>query len=319
MAENRNGKHGKTVTKADVILAQIERLVRQTASLEARVGQGGGNAGGYGEVIRKLQEENAKLKQEIRYVSAQIEGVCATITKMVQKLPSQISGGAVPVEGADGVRISNVEFDYDALGYSVAKRIYVPQAIAEEIDYEQLAGKVADKMPPVTIDYDELGYSVAKRMYIPNAIAEDVDYDQIADKICEKVPAFSTPREPEYVETHNYAEPMSVNAEIDYDLLAAKVAEAIPEQEAISADYIAARVAEQIIIPQSEAMSDVSSIDLDVEELSRKVADKIALPDFDPSEIKINEEKLAEAVAQRLSQIQDETAAEASPAAYGSS
>ena len=82
-------------------------------------------------------------------------------------------------------------------------------------------------------------------------------------------------------------------------------------QEAVSPDYIAARVAEQIIVPQTAVQAD--SVDLDVEELSRKVADKIAIPAYEPSEA-VNEERLAEAVAERLKE-REETA-EALPAAY---
>ena len=76
MGDNKNGK-GLTV--GNVILTRVDQLSRQVASLEARVAAGDGNA-----VIRKLTEENAKLKREISYVSAQIEGLYTTLAKMIQ-------------------------------------------------------------------------------------------------------------------------------------------------------------------------------------------------------------------------------------------
>lgn len=332
MGDNKNGKG---MTKADVLLTRVEQLSRQVSSLEARVARGmqGGNAGaGNDAVIRKLTEENATLKKEISYVSAQIEGLFTTLSKMISKLPEKMgansSAGSVGMDVDDlasrvaakiiipddfggydaGGVVSSAGIDYDKLGYSVAKRLYVPQAIAEEVDYDKLAEKLSEKMPPVEIDYAELGYSVAKKMYIPQAIAEDVDYDQIADKVLEKMPAFAAAAE----ETaYTSSETVSVQAEIDYDLLASKVAEAVAVQEPVSPDYIAARVAEQIIIPQTAVQAE--AVDLDVEELSRKVADKIALPAYEPAE-NVDEERIAEAIAERLKE--SEESGEAAPAAY---
>lgn len=342
MSDNKNGKG---FTKADIVLTRVEQLTRQVASLEARIVKGGGDVASAA-VIRKLTEENATLKKEISYVSAQIEGLFTALSRTLSKLPEQVAArGAlgesvtaradidvddlasrvaakiiIPESGVAAVdaetladKLGSAPLDYDALGYAVAKRLYVPQAIAEEVDYDVLAQKVTEKMPPLTVDYDDLGYSVAKRIYIPQAIAEEVDYDEIANKVLEKIPAFasSAVSETAYATAEPVGEPLSVQAEIDYDLLASKVAEAVSVQEAVSPDYIAARVAEQIIVPQTAVQAD--SVDLDVEELSRKVADKIAIPAYEPSET-VNEERLAEAVAERLKE-REETA-EATPAAY---
>lgn len=217
---------------------------------------------------------------------------------LAEKLNSVSSAPAAPAAIAD--------IDYDELGYAVAKRMYIPQAVTEEIDYDKLAKEVTGKMPAVNIDYEELGYAVAKRLFIPQAVAEEFDYDAIADKIAEKMPAPTftvaaeetavAAAEPEQIEPVQ-VEPVQVQAVIDYDLLAAKVAEAVSVQEPVSPDYIAARVAEQIIIPQT--VSNAQPVDLDVEELSRKVADKIVMPAYD-ADAALNEERIAQAVAERL-------------------
>ena len=349
MSDNKNAKG---MTKADVILTRIEQLTKQVSSLETRVARGlaGINSGANVKtnasagasvnndaIIRRLTEENATLKKEISFVSAQIEGLFASLSKLINKLPEKM--GAVPASGGSNIDVddlasrvaakiiipetdfsgfepassatpANIDasgLDYDALGYAVAKRLYVPQAIAEEVDYDKLVDKLSDKLPPVQVDYDELGATVAKRMYIPQAIAEDIDCDAIAEKVLEKLPAYSAVAD----ETaYASAEPVSVQAEIDYDLLASKVADAVGVQEPVSPDYIAARVAEQIVVPQT---MQAESVDLDVEELSRKVADKIALPSYEPAE-NVDEERLAEAIAERLKE--SEETDEATPASY---
>ncbi|MDE6691335.1 MAG: hypothetical protein K2K04_05130, partial [Clostridia bacterium] len=347
MGDNRNERG---MTKADVILTRIEQLTKQVASLETRVARGLANVNSNNAnasakpsanndvansaVIRKLTEENAMLKKEISFVSAQIEGLYASLSKLINKLPEKMTGkgGKLDMDVDDlasrvaakiiipetdfsgfeptGGTVSAAGIDYDALGYSVAKRLYVPQAIAEEVDYDKLAEKLSDKLPPVQVDYDELGSTVAKRMYIPQAIAEDVDYDAIANKVLEKLPAYSVADETAYAS----AEPLNVQAEIDYDLLASKVADAVGVQEPLSPDYIAARVAEQIIVPQTAVQAE--AVDLDVEELSRKVADKIALPAYEPAE-NVDEERLADAIAERLKESVETE--ETTPASYEAS
>ena len=262
MSDNKNGKG---FTKADIVLTRVEQLTRQVASLEARIVKGGGDVASAA-VIRKLTEENATLKKEISYVSAQIEGLFTALSRTLSKLPEQVAArGAlgepvtaradidvddlasrvaakiiIPESGVAAVdaetladKLGSAPLDYDALGYAVAKRLYVPQAIAEEVDYDVLAQKVTEKMPPLTVDYDDLGYSVAKRIYIPQAIAEEVDYDEIANKVLEKIPAFasSAASETAYATAEPVGEPLSVQAEIDYDLLASKVAERLKERE----------------------------------------------------------------------------------------
>lgn len=266
------------LTKADLILSKMDALAKQTAGLEARVANSSSDA-----VLRRITEENAKLKKDINYLSAQLEGVCVTLVRLIKKLPSEMyaTGG----------------IDVDDLSSRVASKIIIPEAELGQIDTEALAGKLNGA--PAEIDYDELGFAVAKRLYIPQAVAEEVDYDRLAKKIAQNLPALAAATE-ETAATA-YAEPVSVQAELDYDLLAEKIAEIVNVQEPVSADYIAARVAEQIIIPQTVA---AGGVDLDVEELSRKVADKIVIPKYEPAEA-VSEERIAETVAERIREEQE--------------
>ena len=337
----------------DVILEKVDSISDRITRIESEMSASRANSG-MDAVIRKLGEENAKLKREISFVSAQIEGLFATLSNMIGKMPEKINARvavakgdvaemgyaetapvavdldvedlaarvaskiSVPEQGYSAaatptsVTLDGTNMDYDTLGYAVAKRIYIPQAIVEQIDYDLLAEKLAEKMPPIAVDYEDLGLSVAKRIYVPQAIAEDVDYDEIAQKVIEKLPELSTIANAVSETAYSSAEPVatqSVHAEIDYDQLVSRIAEAVSVQESISPDYIASKVAEQIILPQTATSADVN---LDVEELSRKVADKIVIPAYEHNDV--SEERIAEAVYERLHE-QDETAA-ASPLAY---
>lgn len=338
MSDNKNAR----MTKADVILLRLEKLTQTVNEMEDKLTGSDNDA-----AIKKLNDESAKLKQEIRFVSAQLESVCTTLARMLQKLPEKISATPAGIDvdelssrvaakiiipdnsldedalaeklnmSASPVAVAApMDIDYEALGYSVAKKLYVPQAIAEEVDYDKLADKVAGKLPPVQVDYDELGYSVAKKLYVPQAVAEEIDYDTLADKVAARVPAISslvdesafTSAEPVRAEIDYQVlaskiadvvparEPVAVQAEIDYDTLAQKLAGAVSVQEPISADYIAAKVAEQIVIPET---MQAEAANIDVEELSRKVADKIAIPAYEPVAA-VNEERLAEMIADKL-------------------
>lgn len=87
----------------------------------------------------------------------------------------------------------------------------------------------------------------------------------------------------------SFASPESVpapRAEIDYDKLAAKIAEMLPVQEYISPDYIACKVAEQIVVPESHASAQaapageprsVSRVPVDLQLDEEDLADRIAL------------------------------------------
>ena len=357
------------MTKADVILMKMDKLNKQMAAVEARTKTIKiPDADYYTALEKKIDEQGQIFKEEMHFLSAQMESVFSTIEKILSdlnakvdaikvpdnltmdvdelssrvaakiiipdmstdidedKLADEISSRIVvpdavlgeidteklaeeisekiyvPAPEAKVVATSATpEIDYDALGFTVAKYLYVPQVIAEEFDYDEIANRIAEKIPapqvttyaqPVEttatvsdIDYDALGISIAKNIYVPQAIAEDFDYDEVADKIAAKMPA------PQVAAAEYAPVAAPVQAEVDYDLIAQKVAAAVSVQEAVSPDYIAAKVAEQIIIPENSEM--------DIEELSRKVADKIVLPAVQ-STATVDEDRLAYAVAERL-------------------
>lgn len=234
MAENVNGSR----TKADLIVEKLDRFDGRVASVEKEVNAFSAavaESKSLAEAAAKANaEEQERIKTEIKYVSAQLESVCISLNATLVKISEEL----------DELKKSR-QPDIDELASLVASKIVIPE--------------VGATAQPREMDYDALGYAVAKSIYVPQAVAEEIDYDDLATKIADKLPA------PEYVVP--VAEP--AQAEVDYDLIAARVA-AVVSADPVSPDYIAARVAEQIVVPAAEQV--------DYETLAAKISEKIVVP-----------------------------------------
>lgn len=234
MAEYMNGSR----TKADLIVEKIDQFDERVANIEDKIS-------GFVSAIeenRQLVQTTAKaestdsdrLKTEIKYVSAQLESVCVMLNMSLTKITDEIAELK-----------KRQQPDLDELASLIASKIIIPE--------------VGRSVEPEHLDYDALGCAVAKSIYVPQAVAEEIDYDDLATKIADKLPA------PEYI----VPAPQAAQAEVDYDLIAARVAAAV-NSEAISPDYVAAKVAEQIVVPTAEAV--------DYDELAEKLSERIVVP-----------------------------------------
>lgn len=172
-------KLGKKSGVAETILERLEQLSAQVSAIEERTA-----ASSESGIIAKLTEENAKLEKEVRFVSAQLESVCETLSKMMQKLSAQVEE-------------NGSKFDVDELSACLAAKIVIP------------GGEDAVSENAPSIDYDALGEAVASRMSA-----------YLSDK------------------------------QSDCELISEKIIAALPVNEPVSPDYIAAKVSEQIIVPQ---------------------------------------------------------------------
>ncbi len=200
--------------------------------------------------VQTIVRENAEIDYDV------------LVDKIVARLPMQ-EGAAQPVQA---------EIDYDTLAARVAERIALPAAaaapvyepvqVSAEIDYDALADKVAERIPAPQVVSD--GTPVQTVVHE----SAEIDYDTLAAKVAERieVPA------PAIVPATVAAEPVQVSAEVDYDLIADKVISRIPVQEVISPDYIASRVAEQLIIPEA------GNAQIDYDTLAEKVAERMPAP-----------------------------------------
>lgn len=200
--------------------------------------------------VQTIVRENAEIDYDV------------LVDKIVARLPMQ-EGAAQPVQA---------EIDYDTLAARVAERIVLPAAaaapvyepvqVSAEIDYDALADKVAERIPAPQVVSDGTPVQTVVRE------SAEIDYETLAAKVAERieVPA------PAIVPATVAAEPVQVSAEVDYDLIADKVISRIPVQEVISPDYIASRVAEQLIIPEA------GNAQIDYDTLAEKVAERMPAP-----------------------------------------
>ena len=228
------------------------------------------------------------------------------VDKIVARLPVQ----------DDAPLAAKADIDVEELARKVAENVSVPApvyaeaapayagavsaaqavTVSAEIDYDCLAEKVASRIPAPEV---HTVYSEAAPAAVP--VSAEIDYEELAEKVASKIPA------PQVQAVYSEAAPAAVpvTAEIDYNELADKVISRIPLQEAVSPDYVAAKIAEQIILPQAP------EVKFDYDELAGKVAEKITLPQAEvhayaeaaPAAVaaEIDYDALAEKVAEKVS------------------
>ncbi|MDE6585877.1 MAG: hypothetical protein K2K80_04280 [Clostridia bacterium] len=283
--------------KADALLAEtrqmnssivnaLDSLSRQTRASE--------RAGAQGEAVyAAINEEIKALKRELRYMAIQSASIFEGVTEKINELKAALDGidTSKLAEKSSEAKAAAPQIDYDLLADKVAERTaaktpVATSASAEPIDYDLLADKVAertaDKTPsypstyPVTykseanIDYDALVEKIVSRMPAPKVVADgkttvvaapapapEIDYDALARKVAAVIPAASR----------------SGNSAVNTDEMVERIVARIPVPETISPDYIASKVAEQIVVPKS------GGSDLDYNKLASAVASRIVIPE----------------------------------------
>ncbi|MGN0804977.1 MAG: hypothetical protein ACI4MS_06310 [Candidatus Coproplasma sp.] len=345
-----DGKRGDS----EIVLERLEKFGGQIASIDARLNNVlatvGANYSAGQTTIAKITEESEKLKTEVRYLSAQLESVCITLAKSIQKIADEVAeiknrGVNANIDVDDlsssvaskiiipdtakvdtdelASKLSGMQIDYDSLGYSVAKNMYIPQVVAEEFNYDELADKLISKMPEpapaqvVDLDYGMLGVNVAKNLIIPQAVAEELDYEELSTKIVEKLPEQEV-KDIDYGQlgvsvAKNLIIPQAVAEELDYEELSTKIVEKLPEQEVKDIDYgqLGVSVAKNLVIPQAlaeeidynELASKIAQMSpeeqLSSDYIASKVAEQIVIPTVATS-AEIDIEELADKIAERI-------------------
>jgi len=249
------------------------------------------------ELQGNIQTDFDALKQEFRFIAMQSESIFSALSEKVQELNNLLDGR--PLDETAATRDADIDYDY--LAEKVAEKLPVQSVdgarvysgVQQEIDYDLLVDKLIARLPvqevaPLqgNIDYDELADRLARRMPTQEIAAasalpvnvsvadRSIDYEYLADKIVSRLPAQEV---------------------VSPDYIASKVAEQIvvPQQEELSADYIASKVAEQIVLPEITAEVDSDTIaelvadklgsvpagDIDYDYLAAKVAQQIELPE----------------------------------------
>ncbi len=233
-----------------------------------------------------LGDECESLRRELNYLAVQSASIFDNISEKFTELKELIEEGekSYGKAASEASQPSVAEIDYDRLADKLAKRmaensvqsrpypgtVYAPAQAP--VDYDLLAEKLAARMP-------------AQQVY-PAAVQPVIDYDLLADKLALRMPQTQTamsaqPYGAPAIDYDTIAQKIAVLItidklpEINSDEIADKVISRMPAQEVYSPDYIASRIAEQIIIPPMQA-----EMDFDYEYLSGRVADKIAVPDM---------------------------------------
>ena len=257
-------------------------------------------------MFEKLQAENSALKQELLYLAKQSENIYAGLAEKLNELqgvvpqaaPAQPAGetlGAGYYELADRLtelsdRLVDLSARVDALSTATEGRSD-DDALNEKfaILYDKIDGVAADtikSMPRRTSD--GLSEEVSDRL---NRVMEllrknEGAHSMLADKfeiLSMRVEQFgyeSAKAQPQ-IQAQPQPQPQiqpvapvavaAPVAEIDYDKLAEKVAEVLSVREALSPDYIASKVAEQIVLPDMNA----AVAEVDSSEIAKEVASLI--------------------------------------------
>ncbi len=154
------------------------------------------------------------------------------------------------------------------------------------------ARQVAEIYNSLTEEYE----SVKREMKYLAAQSENI-YLDLTGKINQLISMMGgTP-----VET--VAAPVSTQAaEIDYDLLAKKIAEQMPAQEYISPDYIACKVAEQIVVPAGGEVRPQPA----AASASDAAPAEAIYSEHIPVDLQVDEDELADKIALRIGSLKPE-------------
>mgnify|MGYP005768169761 FL=1 len=198
-----------------------------------------------------------KVAQETAFLGKQASAIYDKLAAENQKLRMEIKYVAAQCENIF-VKLSSMissleeKMKENAVDYEkIAEASRQDNWVEEEPSFD-------DEVAPAAYSDDDEQLTISENGYI--------DYDELAARLCDKL-----------------AE-KGIGSAIDYDELAKKVADCIPPQEVISPDYVASKVAEQIVIPQVVVSGDGeakplevhATAEVDYEELAARVAEKIA-------------------------------------------
>ena len=273
-------------------------------------------------VYNLITDSITALKHEITYLAAQSENIYLNLAEKLAELNNALDELSRVKEAAsekhEGVEeTAKEQVDYDAIADKLAERLprHDPDAQETAIDYDLLSDKIAEKIPAPVVT------TSGGETPVVTVQPAEIDYDLLSDKIAGKMPA------PVHQYSANTPVATAQPVGIDYDELSAKVVSMIPVQETISTDYIASKVAEQIVIPSSASDIDYDTlakkvaecvgsssnsapapvvvtsggdVTVDYEYLADKVASKVASQNGEPAVLELDYEALAEKVADKI-------------------
>lgn len=299
MADNKNVQ---TPKKADLILQrQRELSAKQEEALnQSKISNGR---------LNTALEQIAGARDEVNFVINQGRQLQAAIQTDYEALKQEFRMIAMQSESIFTALSDKVRELNDILaerGTPVASGAPV-YASTQDVDYDLLVDKIIARLP------------------VQDVVPQAIDYDLLADKLAQRMPSQEL--------AATTALPVNVSVAdraIDYEYLADKIVSRMPVQEYVSPDYIASKVAEQIVVPEVTAEVDSETIadlvadklgtapagDIDYDYLAAKVAQQIEIPEVQnyaaaayadaPAHYEINEDELADAIALKVGSLKPE-------------
>lgn len=297
MGVNNNGS-GQT--KADLLLSQVENLTQQNRTLDAKVEQ----------LARQNQTVAAQIAQQSNSVSANVSKIAQASEEMGRHVAAISAQNKVAQGKMDALTAQSKTIDAKV-------QEVIEQAVDRDMDREAIMLKMeADKKELAkdisnlaqqlqayqdaaknvlpSGDIDELAAKIAENMYIPAAVAQELDYDVLAEKVAEKLNLEKLELDYDALADKVAAKiaiPKATIENLDYDALARKLAEGTPAEEVISADYIASKVAEQLMNP----VIDESAV---AERVAQKIGEKL--------EVNMDDGEIADRIAKQVGTISPE-------------
>lgn len=300
MADNKNVQ---TPKKADLILQrQRELSAKQEEALnQSKISNGR---------LNTALEQIAGARDEVNFVINQGRQLQAAIQSDYEALKQEFRMIAMQSESIFTALSDKVRELNDILSErgtpAVASGAPV-SAATQDVDYDLLVDKIIARLP------------------VQDVVPQAIDYDLLADKLAQRMPSQEL--------AATTALPVNVSVAdraIDYEYLADKIVSRMPVQEYVSPDYIASKVAEQIVVPEVTAEVDSETIadlvadklgtapagEIDYDYLAAKVAQQIEIPEVQnyaaaayadaPVHYEINEDELADAIALRVGSLKPE-------------
>ena len=300
-----------------------------------------------GEIFTQLQGENSALKQELLYLAKQSENIYAGLAEKITELSEQAKTREDALTALSD-KINDVSEQSAKSGEVYSGIIDRLTELAEQNKRnEKLFTELNEKLESISEHtkknekaYGELSDKIVvsekgepaeagssllleKINYISEQLRRSEGaHSMLADKFeilsmrveqfgfesAKTAPSYNRPVQPV---AYPVAAPSEVRTEIDYDKLAEKVAELVCSREVVSPDYIASKVAEQVVIPEVQTAN--VKVSVDTRDIARQVAELIDEKNAVPAvpvtaNVNLDEEGLADRIARKIGGLRAEIA-----------
>ncbi len=301
-----------------------------------------------GEIFDRLQTENSALKQEMLYLAKQSENIYAGLAEKITELSEQSKNSDGALSGfADKVNdVAELSRRSEEAYAQIADKI--AELTEKSKQSENAFAAIADKLEAISNKLDAVSDLAVRREPVERTVVERVepvriDNSEVLDKLnylteqmrknegahttlADKLEILSMRVEQFGMESakgnaaaysRTAVAPVAITTpaqSVDYDKLAEKVASLISTREVISPDYIAAKVAEQIVLPEIEAAN--VKLSVDTHEIARQTAELInansGVRELSSqtvnARIDLNEDEIADKIVQKLGAVNGEIA-----------